>query len=109
MRTATVLYKDEPAGILIQHDNGSFTFKYNTDWLNNKSKPSISLTIPKTETEITSSFLFPFFYNMLPEGANKQSICALNKIDTNDYFSLLIIATQNDSIGAVTLNYLQEV
>ena len=49
MREAKVLFKDEVAGILTQHDNGSFTFCYLDDWLNDKDKPSISLTLPKGE------------------------------------------------------------
>jgi hypothetical protein len=35
MRKAKILYKDEEAGVLTQHDDGSFTFNYNDtlDWL----------------------------------------------------------------------------
>jgi len=103
MREAKVLFKDEEAGILTQHDNGSFTFCYLDDWLNDKEKPSISLTLPKSEQPFHSEFLFPFFYNMLPEGSNKQVVCKLNRIDKEDYFGLLMTTAKNDSIGAVRI------
>jgi HipA N-terminal domain len=101
MRQARILYKDEEAGILIQHDDGSFTFRYHTRWMEDNSKPAISLTFPKTEQECHSKFLFSFFYNMLPEGSNKQVVCKYSRIDQDDYFGLLMASAKNDSIGAV--------
>lgn len=101
MRSATVLYKDQEAGQLTQHDDGSFSFQYFTKWISDNQKPGISLTLPKTENEYHSKQLFPFFYNMLPEGSNKQVICRKKKIDTDDYFSLLLTVAKNDTIGAV--------
>jgi serine/threonine-protein kinase HipA len=101
MRQARILYKDEKAGILTQHDDGSFTFRYDTRWIEDRSKPAISLTLPKTEQEYHSKFLFPFFYNMLPEGSNKQVVCKHNRIDQDDYFGLLMTTAKSDSIGAV--------
>lgn len=101
MRSASILFKDEQAGVLTQHDNGSFTFRYLDSWIADSSKPSISLTLPKTYQEYHSDHLFAFFYNMLPEGSNKQVVCRYNKIDLNDYFGLLMTTAKNDSIGAV--------
>jgi serine/threonine-protein kinase HipA len=101
MRTAKILYKNEEAGMLIQHDNGSFTFKYDNSWISDKTKPSISLTLPKSQHEFHSDFLFPFFYNMLPEGSNKQIVCKLNRLDLDDYFGLLLTTAMHDTIGAV--------
>lgn len=103
MRTAQVLYKDEKAGMLIQQDNGFFIFKYEKNWVENASKPSISLTLPKREKEYRSKYLFPFFYNMLPEGSNKQIVCKYNRIDMDDYFSILTVTARNDTIGAVSI------
>lgn len=103
MRKAKVLFKNEEAGILTQHDDGSFTFRYHEDWVANNDRQSISLTLPKSEKEFHAKHLFPFFYNMLPEGSNKQVVCKLNRIDNEDYFGLLMTAANNDSIGAVTV------
>jgi len=101
MREAKILFKEEEAGILTQHDDGSFTFSYHDAWLADKNKPSISLTLPKNEQPFHSKFLFSFFYNMLPEGSNKQVVCKLNRIDKEDYFGLLMTTAKSDTIGAV--------
>jgi len=103
MRQADVLYKKESAGLLTQLDDGSFVFSYNNQWFNNADKPAISLTLPKIKQEYTSKYLFPFFYNMLPEGSNKQTVCFENRIDTKDHFGILITTAIQDTIGAVTI------
>jgi len=101
MRNAKVIFKNEEAGILTQNDDGSFLFRYNDDWIADSSKQSISLTLPKFEKEFHSKYLFPFFYNILPEGSNKQVVCKLNRIDREDHFGLLMTTAKYDSIGAV--------
>lgn len=101
MRNAKVLFKNEEAGTLTQHDDGSFSFRYHNEWVTDKNKQSISVTLPKIDGEFNSKFLFPFFYNMLPEGSNKQVACRLNRFDQDDYFGLLMATAKNDSIGAV--------
>lgn len=101
MRSAVILFKGEEAGILTQHDDGVFTFRYNDAWMANRNKPGISLTLPKSQQEYHSQYLFPFFYNMLPEGSNKQVVCKLMRIDPDDYFGLLLMTAKNDTIGAV--------
>lgn len=101
MRKAEILFKDEKVGVLIQHDNGTFTFRYNDGWMADNSKPGVSLTLPKTQQEYNSQYLFPFFYNMLPEGSNKQTVCNLMRIDPKDYFGLLMTTAKTDAIGAI--------
>jgi serine/threonine-protein kinase HipA len=103
MRKARIYFKNEEAGTLTQHDDGSFLFRYHPAWIANPAKKSISLTLPKGPQEFHSPHLFPFFYNMLPEGSNKQVVCTLNRIDKNDDFGLLMTVAKHDSIGAVTL------
>jgi len=103
MRQADIFYKGRKAGLLTQNDNGSFTFQYDNLWLSDNSTPPISLTLPKTKEIYQSNHLFPFFYNMLPEGTNKEVVCKLMRIDRDDYFSLLLITAQHDTIGAVTV------
>ena len=108
MRKAKVLFKDQEAGTLTQHDDGTFTFRYLTNWLTDSSKPGISLTLPKTVQEYQSEFLFPFFYHMLPEGSNKQVVCKLNRIDQQDDFGILMTTAEYDSIGAVRIIMTEE-
>ncbi len=101
MRQAKIFFKEEEAGVLTQEDDGSFTFQYHSSWMNDSTKPAISLSFPKIEQAYHSKFLFPFFYNMLPEGSNKQVVCNHFRIDRDDYFGLLMTTAKNDSIGAV--------
>ena len=101
MRQAKILYKNLEAGLLTQHDDGSFTFRYNDLWMNDVRKPSISLTLPKQQQEYHSNTLFPFFYNMLPEGSNKQWVCTQHRIDMSDDFGLLLTTAKDDTIGAI--------
>jgi HipA-like protein len=101
MRSARILYKNEEAGILKQVDDGTFTFQYHNTWVENVSKPAVSLTLPKVVEAYTSPHLFPFFYNMLPEGTNKQTVCFNLRIDETDHFGLLIATAENDTIGAI--------
>jgi HipA-like protein len=103
MRQAKVLFKDQEAGVLRQLNDGSFVFSYSDAWLANKQNSSISLTLPKSTAVFHSDFLFPFFFNMLPEGTNKQVVCKLNRIDAEDYFGLLLTVAKYDSIGAVRI------
>lgn len=103
MRQAEVLFKKEIAGLLIQLDDGSFVFRYHDNWFNQTNKPAISLTLPKTQQEYQSQYLFPFFYNMLPEGSNKQTVCFENRIDTKDHFGILLTTAKHDTIGAVQI------
>ncbi|MBT3384918.1 MAG: phosphatidylinositol kinase [Prolixibacteraceae bacterium] len=103
MRQAEIFFKGEKAGLITQQDDGSFAYKYDDLWMLDNSKPPISLTLPKDKKEYKSDYLFPFFYNMLPEGANKQAVCKHMRIDNDDYFSLLLITARYDTIGAVTV------
>lgn len=104
MRKAKVFYKGEEAGLLTQHNDGTFKFRYNDLWMMDNGKPAISLTLPKTTQEYQADFLFPFFYNMLPEGSNKMVVCKYMQIDKNDYFGLLLTTAHYDTIGAVTVH-----
>lgn len=101
MRVAKVLYKNEEAGMLKQYEDGSFEFYYLESWVKDPTKPAISLTLPKTNEPYHSPYLFPFFYNMLPEGSNKQTVCFKLRIDDDDYFGILMATAKTDSIGAV--------
>ncbi len=103
MRQAKIFFKDKEAGILTQNDDGSFTFRYHTEWLNDNDKPSISLTFPKKNQEFQSNSLFPFFYHLLPEGSNRQIVCQYNRIDEDDDFGLLMTTAKYDNIGAVNV------
>jgi serine/threonine-protein kinase HipA len=102
MRSAEIYRNNIRAGILSETDSG-YTFTYDPVYFNDISKPSISLTIPKTKLSYTSKTLFPFFFNMLSEGSNRALQSKQLKIDENDFFGLLLATAQFDTIGAITV------
>lgn len=103
MRSAKVYIRGIEAGTLTENDNGSYSFEYEPAYFVNTSMPEVSLTLPKAEMKFTSDYLFPFFFSLLSEGANKEAQCRLLKIDEKDYFGLLLATASHDTIGAVTL------
>ncbi len=103
MRKLGVYRNGQLAGTLIQHNSISYEFCYDDIWFANDKLPAISLTLPKTQQTYKADHLFPFFFNMLSEGANRKLQCRQLKIDESDYFGLLASTATNDTIGAVTI------
>jgi HipA-like protein len=104
MRAMEIYRNGTLAGTLIEENRQHFVFRYNDNYFNDASKPAISLTLPKTQKEYSSEFLFPFFFNMLSEGVNRKLQSTLLRIDEEDNFGLLMATAQYDTIGAVTVN-----
>ncbi|MDP1842407.1 MAG: HipA N-terminal domain-containing protein [Sediminibacterium sp.] len=101
-----VYINGELAGILEKDADGKYHFQYEDTYFNNPTKPSISLTLPKTKQAYESDYLFAFFMGLLSEGVNKDIQCRLLKIDENDDFARLILTAGEDTIGAVTVKAL---
>jgi HipA-like protein len=107
MRTVEVYRNGELAGLLTEQNRNSYVFRYDTAYFFDDGKPAISLTLPKTQQEYKSKFLFPFFFNMLSEGVNRKLQSTQLKIDENDNFGLLMATAQYDTIGAITVKPLK--
>lgn len=103
MRQGRVYRNGELVGYLTEHDRKNYTFVYEDTWYADTTKPAVSLTLPKTQREYKSEFLFPFFFNMLSEGVNKRLQSILLRIDEEDTFGLLLATAQADTIGAITV------
>jgi serine/threonine-protein kinase HipA len=107
MRAAKIYMNKILAGILSEKDDGSYTFRYDDDYFSNPDYSSVSLTLPKMQQEYCSKTIFPFFYNMLSEGANKRVQCRIFKIDEEDAFGHLMATAHTDVIGAVTVKKME--
>ncbi|MBN1789329.1 MAG: HipA N-terminal domain-containing protein [Bacteroidales bacterium] len=107
MRKSEVYCNGAMAGTLTEENRRSFVFRYDNSYYHDADKSAISLTLPKTQQEYRSEYLFPFFFNMLSEGVNKQLQCKVLKIDEKDYFGLLMATAQYDTVGAVTVKPLE--
>lgn len=103
MRIAEVYRNGQHAGTLTEYDNGRYEFRYSDAWFNNAACPAVSLTLPKTQQVYEADHLFPFFFNMLSEGVNRELQTRQLKIDEKDHFGLLIATATEDTIGAVTV------
>jgi HipA-like protein len=103
MRTLEIYRNETLAGTLTEENRRHFVFRYDDNYFNDANKPAISLTLPKTQKEYSSEFLFPFFFNMLSEGVNRKLQSTQLRIDEEDNFGLLMATAQYDTIGAVTV------
>ena len=107
MRNLEVYRNGIFAGHLIEENRTHYIFRYDERYYLDDSFPAISLTLPKTQQEYESEFLFPFFFNMLSEGVNRKLQSLQLKIDEEDNFGLLSATAQYDTIGAITVNPIQ--
>lgn len=103
MRAMEIYRNGILAGKLSEVSRTHFVFRYDDNYYTDSSKPAISLTLPKTQKEYNSEFLFPFFFNMLSEGVNRKLQCTQLRIDETDNFGLLMATAQYDTIGAVAV------
>jgi serine/threonine-protein kinase HipA len=103
MRTLEIYRNGVLAGLLIEKNRKHYVFRYEDNYFIDDHYPAISLTLPKTQLEYNSEFLFPFFFNMLSEGANRKLQSVQLKIDEEDDFGLLAVTAQYDTIGAITV------
>lgn len=97
-----VYYNDVLAGTLEYRDN-EFFFRYDTAYLNDRSLPPVSLSLPKSKAEYRSPVLFPFFYGLLAEGTDKDLQCTVLKIDEKDHYTRLLKTAGSCTIGAITV------
>lgn len=97
-RRAKVLVHGVPAGILEEHTDGFWLFRYFPDY----TGPSVSLTIPADKSVHRFDRFPPFFEGLLPEGEMLEGLLRQHKIDRNDLFSQLMAVGQ-EMVGAVTV------
>ena len=101
MRQLNVYMNKLKAGVLTEQRPGEgYSFRYDDAYLASGS-PSISVTLSKKQGSYESPTLFPFFMNMLPEGANRKVICRTSRVDESDFFGLLSAMAGKDFIGGV--------
>lgn len=99
MRQCKVYVNSAEAGILREENGNLFTFTYSDGYT---GRP-VCLSMPVRKEPYSSDHLFPFFFNMLSEGANRIMQSLMLHIDENDDFGILLATAQTDTIGAVTI------
>ncbi|MBP3256670.1 MAG: HipA N-terminal domain-containing protein [Bacteroidales bacterium] len=108
MRQLAVYQNHFLAGILTERNPGrGYVFEYDRNYLASGGNP-ISVTLPLRSEPFEADALFPFFENMIPEGANRRLFCRSRRIDENDYFGILSALAGKDVIGSVSLRQVEE-
>jgi len=79
-----------------------YSFRYYESYIAAGGVP-VSVTLPLRKEQYVSDYLFPFFSNMIPEGANRKMICRALRIDEKDLFGVLYAMAGKDTIGAVNV------
>ncbi len=103
MRKAAVYLNDVLAGELTELSRSEYLFRYTDGYFADATRPAICLTLPKTQQEYRSVYLFPFFFNLLSEGSNRITQARLLHVDEKDHFGILLATAQCDVVGAVTV------
>lgn len=103
MRAMQIYRNGVLAGVLTEESRTRYIFTYNEVYYHNPEFPDISLTLPKTQKEYHSEYLFPVFFNLLSEGVNRKLQSTQLRIDEEDNFALLMATAQYDTIGAITV------
>lgn len=91
------------AGVLTELDSPrEYVFKYIREYIES-GLDAVCLSMPVREEEYRSDILFPFFFNLLSEGENREMQSSIHRIDKEDDFGILLATAQYDTIGAVTV------
>ena len=99
MRQCKVFVHDVEAGLLQQTDHRQYIYTYTKGY----AGAPVCIAMPVRTEPYRSAHLFPYFFNMRSEGANRQTQSQLLHIDENDDFGILLATAQEDTIGAVTI------
>ena len=101
MRRAEIFYKDIPAGMLEENEDG-YRFVYFHEYLNRQDVEPVSLTLPLSEQPYCSKVLFPFFDGLIPEGWLLDVAVRNTDVSMLDRMGLLLLCCR-DCIGAVSV------
>ena len=107
MRKCEVYIHGIKAGTLTETDDRAYVFEYDESYWQEKSNPPVCLAMPLEKKAYHSTYLFPFFFNMLSEGENREIQSHLLHIDREDDFGILLATARFDTIGAVTVKPLE--
>ena len=103
MRACKVYINHKEAGVLEETDEKKYVFTYSNNYIAAGNQQPVCIAMPVREEPYQSDYLFPYFFNMLSEGANRKTQSLLLHIDEDDDFGILLATAQVDTIGAVTI------
>ena len=102
MKQLMVILLGQEVGILEQNSVGKITFRYRTEWLEQKVNRPLSQSLPLRKEKFNEKECAPFFGGLLPEEQNREIIARnLGISPRNDYAMLREIG--GECAGAVSL------
>lgn len=103
-----VIYKRKHNAGLLWRDESGYHFEYDDEFISNENTFPIAVNMPKSQKRFNSDKLFANFQSMLSEGFNRELQCKALGIDTNDDWNLLMYTCEKDTIGAITIEKIEE-
>ncbi len=103
MRQALIKYDDVDAGVLIETNQGEYTFKYFEFYCLQFPEKFITFDMPVAKQTYRSNRLFPFFDGLIPEGWLLNIASESWRINKKDRMGLLLACCQS-TIGAVSVH-----
>ena len=107
MRACKVFVNGRFAGVLSEESPSRYTFSYDEDYLHQAHPAPVCIAMPPRPEPYVSDALFPFFSNLLSEGANREFQTRLHHLLPGDDFGLLLKTASYDTIGAVTVQAIE--
>lgn len=107
MRQGKVFYKNIPAGIITETNDGDYVFQYDEAYVQNHPNDFITFTMPVSKQPYREKRLFPFFEGLIPEGWLLNIASESWKINKSDRMGLLLACCRN-CIGAVSVEPITE-
>ena len=102
MRQAKIFYGSIYCGLLIETDDGDYTFGYDDEYVEKHPSQFITFNLQVRKEPYVEKRLFPFFDGLIPEGWLLNIASKSWKINANDRMGLLMACCQN-CIGAVSV------
>lgn len=102
MRQAEIYYNNAKAGILVETNDGVYTFQYYPEYIKEHPNDFITFSMPVKEIIYKDKRLFAFFEGLIPEGWLLNIATKNWKINPNDRMGLLMNCC-SDCIGAVSV------
>ena len=102
IRSLTVWWGREIVGRLALDRHGAMRFTYAGGWVENRSAPPISFSLPKQPQSFSPRLCVPFFEGLLPEGTQRDGAAAALGVSSSNTFQLLV-GLGAEVAGALTL------
>jgi serine/threonine-protein kinase HipA len=89
MKHLNVWFGQLHLGELIQEDTGQLSFRYLPSYLEDRSAPAISVSLPKAEAPYGHQACLPFFDGLLPESLQRSAAAQSLGVSEGNTFAML--------------------